>query len=68
MLEFKKMWENYPTIQGESAPCKTNGKKNFDDQCAIRLGACLVSCGVDTTNSFPKQDTAGSIILNWAMF
>lgn len=41
MLTFKELWDKYP-INKESSPCKTNGKKNFDDQCAIRLGACRV--------------------------
>ncbi len=55
MLNLKKMWENYPTIKGESAPCKTGSKKNFDDQCAIRLGSCLAACGVDTTKIVSKS-------------
>ncbi len=54
MLKFKEMWESYPIVGERSAPCKTNGKRNFDDQCAIRLGVCLASCGVDTTKLVPK--------------
>ncbi len=55
MLKFDKMWESYPTIQGEKTPCKTNGNINFDDQCAIRLGSCLATCGVDTSKLVPKS-------------
>lgn len=54
MIKFTKLWESYPTIQGDKAPCKTNGKKNFEDQCAIRLGVALASSGVKTTNLVPK--------------
>lgn len=55
MLRFKQLWDNYPTIQGEKAPCRTGGKKNFDDQCAIRVGSSLASCGVDTLTLVRKQ-------------
>ena len=54
MIQFQKFWESYPTIQGDKAPCKTNGKKNFEDQCAIRLGAALAKNWVKTTNLVPK--------------
>ena len=50
MVKFKGLWDRYPTIQGEKAPCKTDGKINFEDQCAIRLGACLAANGINTTN------------------
>lgn len=53
-MEFQKLWDNYPTIQGDKAPCRTDGIKNFQDQCAIRLGAALSSNGVKTTNLVPK--------------
>jgi hypothetical protein len=55
MITFQKLWDSYPTIQGDKAPCKTQGKKNFDDQCAIRLGAALADNGVKTTNLVPKS-------------
>lgn len=55
MINFDKLWESYPVIKdGESAPCKTNGKKNFDNQCAIRLGVGLAACGVNTTKIVQK--------------
>jgi len=54
VINFKNLWDAYPTIQGEKAPCKTNGKKNFEDQCAIRLGAALANNGVKTINLVPK--------------
>lgn len=38
------------TTQGDKSPCKTNGKKNFEGQCAIRPGAALAKSGVKTTN------------------
>lgn len=55
MIKFKELWDSYPTIQGEKAPCKTDGKKNFEDQCAIRLGVSLAQNGVKTTNLVSKQ-------------
>ena len=48
MIGFANLWSKHPTVQGNSRPCQTNGKSNFDDQCAIRLGACLAANGVDT--------------------
>ena len=50
MVTFKKLWENHPTITGEDNPCTTNGKVNFPDQCAIRVGVALTACGVNTAN------------------
>lgn len=29
MINFQKLWDTYPTIQGDKAPCKTDGVKNF---------------------------------------
>lgn len=55
MLTFQKLWDSYPTIQGDKAPCKKNGKKNFEDQCAIRLGVALAQNGVKTLNLVPKS-------------
>jgi len=48
-FRFKQLWENHPVITGEVNPCCTNGKPNFHDQCAIRLGTALAACGVNTT-------------------
>ena len=53
MITFQKLWDAYPTIQGDTAPCKTDDKKNFEDQCAIRLGVALARNGVQTTNLVP---------------
>jgi len=49
MLTFDKLWKNHPTITGDNNPCKTNGRPNFTDQCAIRMWICLARCGVDTS-------------------
>jgi len=54
VIKFQQLWDSYPTIQGDKTPCKTNGKTNFDDQCAIRLGAALAKNGVKTTNLVTK--------------
>lgn len=48
-FRFKQLWENHPVITGDKNPCSTNGKPNFSDQCAIRLGTALAACGVDTS-------------------
>jgi hypothetical protein len=48
-FRFKQLWENHPVITGDKNPCSTNGKPNFSNQCAIRLGTALAACGVDTT-------------------
>lgn len=49
MITFQKLWDYHPTISGENYPCTTNGKKNFPDQCAIRVGVALAKCGVNTS-------------------
>ena len=45
MSLFRKLWENHPT---GDFPCSTNGKKNFDNQCAIRMGSCFERSGIPT--------------------
>lgn len=55
MITFKKLWDNYPGLNGNPAPCKTKGKKNFTNQCAIRVGVALAACGVDTTQLVPAK-------------
>jgi hypothetical protein len=50
MLTFHKLWNNHPTITGNDIPCKTNGKANFPNQCAIRMGGALSKYGVKTFN------------------
>ena len=42
MVRFKKLWDNYP----DDPPCN---KKDFSDQCAIKVGSALAKCGVKTT-------------------
>ena len=49
MIIFQKLWDNHPTITGDDNPCNTNGKSNFPNQCAIKLGVCLAKNGVNTT-------------------
>ncbi|MCK0163294.1 T6SS effector amidase Tae4 family protein [Marinobacter sp. S6332] len=48
MITFRKLWENHPTIKGDDNPCVKDGKKNFQNQCAIRVGAALARCGFNT--------------------
>jgi hypothetical protein len=48
MIVFKKLWESHPQVTGNDDPCSTNGKPNFPDQCAIRVGTALAACGVKT--------------------
>jgi len=50
MIRFKELWENHPTIAGVDNPCTTKGKVNFSDQCAIKVGVALSSCGVNTSH------------------
>lgn len=48
-VSFSELWDAYP----KSAPCidLSTGKPAFEDECAIRLGACLAATGI-TNNSF----------------
>lgn len=48
MLTFKHLWDNHPTVTGNDNPCTKNGKPNFPNQCAIRMGVALAKCGVET--------------------
>ena len=47
MLTVNSLWKNHPEIFGDAAPCRTNGAKNFSDQCAINLGVALRRSGAD---------------------
>ena len=49
MVIFRKLWDSHPQVKGNDNPCTTNGKLNFSDQCAIRVGAALADCGVNTS-------------------
>lgn len=51
MSLFHKLWESHPT--GEF-PCSTSGKKNFENQCAIRMGECFEKAGI-STKSWPVR-------------
>lgn len=45
---FQTLWENHPARQTPEVlePCSRNGTPLFQDQCAIRLGTCLVTSGI----------------------
>lgn len=49
-MKFKALWQNHPTVAAsafeDDAPCLVNGKRAFDNQCAIRIGICLQKSGV----------------------
>lgn len=49
MITFQRLWDHHPNNTDEKDPCVTDGKKNFDNQCAIRVGVALAKCGVDTS-------------------
>ena len=70
MLTFQKLWENHPSVSEEDDnPCTTNGKINFSNQCAIRLGVGLAKCGVKTyqipgaTHCWHKHDKSQGHII-----
>lgn len=48
-MKFEELWENHPTIKSrlDDAPCKVNGRRAFENQCAIRLGDALINSAVD---------------------
>jgi len=48
MSFFQKLWDNHPTITYDDYPCSSNGKKNFPNQCAIRMGECFERSGIKT--------------------
>ena len=48
MSLFEKLWNNHPTITDDDYPCSSNGKKNFPNQCAIRMGECFERSGIKT--------------------
>ncbi|BFM15697.1 hypothetical protein R50073_18800 [Maricurvus nonylphenolicus] len=51
-MKFNDLWENHPTVESliDDAPCKVNGKRAFENQCAIRMGQALVKSGVNLTS------------------
>ena len=53
MSLFETLWDNHPTITEDDFPCSTeSGAKNFENQCAIRMGVCLERSGFDLSK-FP---------------
>ncbi|MCF6255038.1 MAG: type VI secretion system amidase effector protein Tae4 [Gammaproteobacteria bacterium] len=49
MVNFVKLWNSHPTVESfiDDFPCKKNGKKAFDNQCAIRIGVAFEKTGVN---------------------
>lgn len=45
MSNFQKLWDAHP---GTDKPCTTDGKANFDNQCAIRMGVAFKMAGIST--------------------
>jgi len=57
-ITFHDLWENHPK---DTYPCSTDGKRHFDDQCAIRVGVSLAKCGYDVT----QLKRAGNLDFCW---
>lgn len=56
MLQFARLWADHPTNNDVQAPCKDRGSPAFENQCAIRLGACLKGSGVKPADlKWPKD-------------
>jgi hypothetical protein len=47
MALFQKLWDNY----AYGAPCSTNGVRNYENQCAIRIGTTFVTNGISLKNA-----------------
>ncbi len=45
-VSFKTLWTWHPSNLGVTNPCTTDGKENFENQCAIRMGECFSKSGV----------------------
>ena len=45
---FDLFWKNHPSLQSPPVtdPCMTNGKRNHEHQCVIRLGIAMTKSGV----------------------
>lgn len=52
VVTFAELWAGYPRLE----PCidPSTGKPAFEDECAIRLGACLAEVGI-TNKSFKGE-------------
>ena len=46
LKKFERLWLAHPSTKGISKPCLTNGKSNFDNQCAIRMGVAIQDAGI----------------------
>ncbi|AKJ29834.1 T6SS effector amidase Tae4 family protein [Caldimonas brevitalea] len=44
MSIFHRLWDNHPTGKH---PCSSDGKSNFENQCAIRMGVAFMNSGID---------------------
>lgn len=51
-MKFTDLWKNHPTVESivDDAPCKHNGKKAFENQCAIRMGESIRKSGANLTS------------------
>lgn len=47
-VNFNDLWNAYPA---DNSPCQNSaGAPNFDNQCAIRMGLCLIGAGVNLSS------------------
>jgi Type VI secretion system (T6SS), amidase effector protein 4 len=57
MVDFNTLWRNHPMngFPMEDCPCrKPDGQPTYENQCAIRLGVCLVKSGIKLANYHGK--------------
>lgn len=49
MAKFDSLWKNHPTVESliDDFPCKKNGSKAFENQCAIRMGVAFGKSGIN---------------------
>jgi len=45
-VKFHTLWASHPMNKGNINPCTTDGKVNFENQCAIRMSVCLKNSGI----------------------
>lgn len=58
MVDFKKLWSNYPNKESIKKTCTNKQKdsnKPFSDYCAIMLSDCLIKSGVDISSYSAKK-------------
>ena len=68
-MKFETLWNNYPTISSsifeDDASCLKDGEREFENQCAIRMGVSLEKSGIIFFKDYYGPSQQGDHIDLW---